>query len=67
MNPVTCQAIAAERISDLHAAADAERRIRLARRPGRVTRSSRVRLTVPSLQALPRRGGTSPRTAAGQP
>jgi hypothetical protein len=67
MNPVTLQAIAAGQIRDLHAAADAERRIRLARRPGRGTRSSHGRLSVPSLRTVPSRGDTSLRTAAGQP
>jgi hypothetical protein len=65
MNPVITQAIAAEKIKDLHALAAAERRARQSRRPG--ARSSRRRHVLPGLRALPGRAGASLASAAGQP
>jgi hypothetical protein len=65
MNPALAQAIAAEKIKDLHALAAAERSARQARRPG--ARPSRRRHVLPGLRVLPGRAAASLASAVGQP
>lgn len=65
MNPATTQAIATEKIKDLHAIAAAERRARQSRRRG--ARSSRRHHVLPGLRALPGWVGAPLASAAGQP
>ena len=64
MNPALAQAIAAEKIKDLHALA-AERSARQARRTG--ARPSRRRHALPGLRVLPGRAAASLASAVGQP
>ena len=67
MNPAITQAIAAEKIKDLHAVAATERRARQSRRPRRGAGSLRGLCAMPGLRALPGRAGASLASAAGQP
>jgi hypothetical protein len=65
MNPAITQAMAAEKIKDLHALAAAERRARQFRRPG--ARSSRRCHVLPGLRVLPGPASASLASAACQP
>jgi hypothetical protein len=65
MTPVIAQAIAAEKIKDLHALAAAGPRAPQSRRHG--VRPSLRRHILPGLRAMPGRGGAPLASAVGQP
>jgi hypothetical protein len=65
MNPVTVQAIAAQRIADLRAHAADERRARIALSSRGDARDSRARRTMPGLRRRLGRSGTSLTSVAG--
>jgi hypothetical protein len=66
MNPVITQALAAEKIRDLHAHAAAETRARIALRSRGGARTSHERHMVPGLRGRLGRSGASLTSATGQ-
>jgi hypothetical protein len=67
MNPVTAQAVAAQRTNDMRANAATQMRARIALRSRGGVRTSRRRHLVPGLLSRLGRGGSSLTSAASQP